>query len=361
MRRASWGAAATVAAVATAGLLWVAAAKTITLVVDGRAVAITTTSSNVYDLLLRQGLTGAPGVSVAPPPTTAIANGMTVVVSPAPGAELFFAPAVGNPGVGVWVMEGTDVRSIGKATASSDEATASAPGVGTSPVVSVQVVVTGKVHDVLTNAGTAGELLSAMGIQPDADDRVAPSPSTPLLGGLTVQFVQVRTMTRVERVPIPFRTITTLSSSVAPGTTVVVRAGVPGERIVASRVTLVNGQVLARTEIAGWVSRAPVAERRVLGPAPATGGTLVAPHGTHSQRGDATWYDPPWSGLTAAHPWLPFGTHVIVTDRDTGRSVVVIINDRGPFASGRIIDLSPEAFQRLAPLGRGVLHVRISW
>jgi uncharacterized protein YabE (DUF348 family) len=344
--------------VATAGLLWVAAAKTITLVVDGRPMAITTTSSNVYDLLLRQGLTGAPGVSVAPPPTTAIANGMTVVVSPAPGAQLWFAPAVG---MGVWVMEGTDARSIGKATATFDEASASAPGVGTSPVVSVRVVVTGKVHDVLTNAGTTGELLSAMGIQPDADDRVAPSPSTPLLGGLTIQYVEVQTMTRVERVSIPFRTVSTFSADVAPGTTEVLRAGVPGERIVASRLTVVNGEILSRTEIAAWVSREPVAERLASGPAPSTGGTLVTPVGTHHETGDATWYDPPWSGLTAAHPWLPFGTRVTVTDLDSGRRVVVVINDRGPFGPGRIIDLSPEAFQRLAPLGRGVLHVRISW
>ena len=92
------------------------------------------------------------------------------------------------------------------------------------------------------------------------------------------------------------------------------------------------------------------------------GGTTEVP-GTrgHTQTGEASWYDPPWSGLTAAHPTLPFGTHVTVTDLATGRTVVVVINDRGPFGAGRVIDLSPEAFQALRPLGSGVLTVQLSW
>ena len=55
------------------------------------------------------------------------------------------------------------------------------------------------------------------------------------------------------------------------------------------------------------------------------------------------------SGLTAAHKSLPFGTHVRVTNHQTGRSVVVRINDRGPFVRGRIIDYSrPRAPARSA-------------
>ena len=62
--------------------------------------------------------------------------------------------------------------------------------------------------------------------------------------------------------------------------------------------------------------------------------------------------------LTAAHPTLPFGTMVQVENLNTGRSVVVRINDRGPFIRGRIIDLS-EAAGRLIGL-RGVAPVRIT-
>ena len=81
----------------------------------------------------------------------------------------------------------------------------------------------------------------------------------------------------------------------------------------------------------------------------------------NTQTGLASWYDPPWSGLTAAHPSLPFGTHVTVTDLDTGRSITVVIDDRGPFSTGKIVDLSPEAFAQLEPLGRGILHVQLTW
>ena len=75
----------------------------------------------------------------------------------------------------------------------------------------------GKVHDVLTNAGTAGELLSAMGIQPDADDRVLPSPSTPLHAGTTVTFDQVGVVTEMEAVPIPTGSTTEYTPDMVPG------------------------------------------------------------------------------------------------------------------------------------------------
>jgi rare lipoprotein A len=53
------------------------------------------------------------------------------------------------------------------------------------------------------------------------------------------------------------------------------------------------------------------------------------------------------SGLTAAHRSLPFGTHVRVTNKRNGRSVVVRINDRGPFVRGRVIDVTPAAAHAL--------------
>jgi rare lipoprotein A len=65
-------------------------------------------------------------------------------------------------------------------------------------------------------------------------------------------------------------------------------------------------------------------------------------------------------GMTAAHRSLPFGTLLRVTDQVTGRSVVVRVNDRGPFVRGRILDLSREAARRLGTIPRGVARVCIS-
>jgi rare lipoprotein A len=56
-------------------------------------------------------------------------------------------------------------------------------------------------------------------------------------------------------------------------------------------------------------------------------------------------------GLTAAHRTLPFGTKVRVTNQHTGRSVVVRINDRGPFVRGRVIDITPAAAHVLGMSG----------
>jgi rare lipoprotein A len=64
------------------------------------------------------------------------------------------------------------------------------------------------------------------------------------------------------------------------------------------------------------------------------------------------------SGLTAAHRSLPFGTLVRVTNDRNGRSVVVRIDDRGPFVRGRIIDLTPAAAHALG--FSGLAHVRLS-
>ncbi|GIF65274.1 hypothetical protein Ais01nite_33090 [Asanoa ishikariensis] len=62
--------------------------------------------------------------------------------------------------------------------------------------------------------------------------------------------------------------------------------------------------------------------------------------------------------LTAAHKTLPFNTRVRVTNPSNGKSVVVRINDRGPFVSGRCIDLSRAAFAAIASLSQGELTVK---
>jgi rare lipoprotein A len=65
-------------------------------------------------------------------------------------------------------------------------------------------------------------------------------------------------------------------------------------------------------------------------------------------------------GLTAAHRSLPFGTRVLVTNLNNGRTVIVRINDRGPFIAGRVIDVTPAAaralgFSGLVPVTIAVL------
>lgn len=93
-----------------------------------------------------------------------------------------------------------------------------------------------------------------------------------------------------------------------------------------------------------------------------------------TQRGKASYYAdkfknrPTASGerykpgrLTAAHRTLPFGTKVTVINRRNGQRVKVVINDRGPFISGRIIDVSRKAARRLDMIRSGVADVQIKY
>lgn len=92
-----------------------------------------------------------------------------------------------------------------------------------------------------------------------------------------------------------------------------------------------------------------------------------------AQCGGASWYGPGFHGkktasgqrfnenaMTAAHKTLPFGTVVKVTNQKTGKSIKVTITDRGPFAKGRIIDLSKVAAAKLGTKKGGVGKVCIA-
>jgi len=70
------------------------------------------------------------------------------------------------------------------------------------------------------------------------------------------------------------------------------------------------------------------------------------------------WFNP--NAMTAAHKTLPFGTRVRVTNTRNGRSVDVVINDRGPFVKGRVIDLSAAAAGVISMKGAGVAPVRLT-
>lgn len=88
------------------------------------------------------------------------------------------------------------------------------------------------------------------------------------------------------------------------------------------------------------------------------------------QCGKAAWYelggttasgeDADPSGMTAAHRTLPFGTRVRVENLTNGRSVVVRVNDRGPYGGGRVIDLSRAAAEKLGYVRAGVTNVKVT-
>jgi len=96
------------------------------------------------------------------------------------------------------------------------------------------------------------------------------------------------------------------------------------------------------------------------------------PTGAHTAVGTASWYGPGFDGrrtangetfdmnaLTAAHRTLPFGTRVRVTNLANGESVIVRINDRGPYVGNRVIDLSRGAADAVNMVDSGLARVSL--
>ncbi|MCH8269320.1 MAG: septal ring lytic transglycosylase RlpA family protein [Acidobacteria bacterium] len=113
-------------------------------------------------------------------------------------------------------------------------------------------------------------------------------------------------------------------------------------------------------------SRIPVPQT----PSPGGGAQTAGPG--YTETGYASWYGDPYHGrraangeiydmykLTAAHRTLPFGTQLQVTNLENGRTVIVRINDRGPFVKGRIVDLSLAGARKIQMVGPGTALVRL--
>jgi rare lipoprotein A len=150
----------------------------------------------------------------------------------------------------------------------------------------------------------------------------------------------------------------------------------PADRVASWR-TMVVPEPAPPTPGKEWTPRVRAEPSRAGGPNLITGalGRAPAPPSPrrigpgHALDGMASFY---WQGqktasgeafdrsaMTAAHPTLPFNTRVRVTQLQTGRSVEVRINDRGPFKPGRVIDLSHRAAEELGITARGLARVRL--
>lgn len=93
---------------------------------------------------------------------------------------------------------------------------------------------------------------------------------------------------------------------------------------------------------------------------------------TKCMTGKCSWYGPKFNGkktasgekfdntkFTAAHKTLPFGTKLKITDKKSGKNVIVTVNDRGPFVKSRVLDISSSAAQELGVINKGIFTAEI--
>jgi len=340
-------------AVAGIGLLQLS--KQVTLVVDGAPRTVGTLSSSVQGLLEQEGIAVDRYDEVTPALGVSLADGMQVQVLLAKEITVLVdevertVHVTGGTTV-LDVLEQVNVRISrhGSLEPSRGAEVEDGDVIVYEPAVSVKLSADGRTRDVVTNADEVGRLLDSLGIVLRKEDRVQPGSSTALRQGLQVTVVRVSHREVAVQQPIPYGTQIKKSNELMLGVRRVERAGAPGLLKRIYDVTMENGEEVSRTLLRTETVRQPVFEIIVEGTRP-----------PHTQTGVASWYHR--TGMVAAHKTLPFGTQVKVTNTANGRSVVVVINDRGPYIAGRIIDLSDDAFAQLAPLGVGTINVRIAW
>ena len=178
-------------------------------------------------------------------------------------------------------------------------------------------------------------------------DEVMPAANTRLTDGMQVEVLRLADDQVADRVVVPFTTEIRDDPNLQVGQSRTIQSGVPGLRRDIFRVTTrSDGAVAARTQVGSELLTPPVAQVVVKGTQP------IPPRAT----GSATWYGTAPGRGTCAHLTLRFGTIVTLTNVATGAVARCRVADRGPEAwTGHIIDLAPDVFRQLAPLGQGVI------
>jgi uncharacterized protein YabE (DUF348 family) len=213
----------------------------------------------------------------------------------------------------------------------------------------------GKSDSISSTAPTVGALLQQIGLRVSTLDKVTPSITAALPGTAVVRIVRITQTTERQNTDVPFKQTTKRSDKVELGVESTAQTGANGLTQKVFRKTFQDGKLVSTVLASTQVVRQPRDEIKLIG-------NHQPSCGCHdgSASGMATWYS--IGGLTSASPTLPFGTVVKVTNTDNGRSVNVVIRDRGPYAgSDRIIDLSPTAFAQIGGLGTGIVPVQLEW
>lgn len=204
-----------------------------------------------------------------------------------------------------------------------------------------------------------GAALKDFGIELKKEDIVKPQRKSFVYSDMDVEITRVEIKEEKETQAVDFETEMQKDDEMGWREEKVVQKGEDGEEEVIFKVVYHNGEEISREKTGVKITKKPI--NKII-----KRGTYVKYGKKHTGLG--TWYGQPdhlkaaypsITGYYAANPWLPKGSYVKVTNKANGKSVIVRINDRGPFGENRIIDLSKGAFAQIASLGAGVLDVKV--
>jgi uncharacterized protein YabE (DUF348 family) len=352
-------------------------AKDVTLTIDGVSQHLRVNDQTVAGVLLDHGVTLGSHDLVSPSVSSGVKEGQEIEVRY--GREI--TAVVDGVPTTFWTTARTvedalaqlDVRhNIKLSTSRSTPIGRQGLDFAIDTFVKVKIVAGGKTQTI-DAAGTVKDALAQAGITTDSDDKVSKTLSDDLVEGMTITVVKVQTTTSTRTVPIKYSTKTTKSGSLDQGVTQVKVKGVDGSKTETVVIRVEDGKQVSSTVTASKVTKQPVQEVKVVGTratssssssssgsasnvSPATGNTCQASYYWEGQMtASGEQFNP--NDLTAAHKTLPLGTRIKVTNPSNGKTVVVRINDRGPYVGGRCLDLSRAAMEAIGGTSAGVITV----
>jgi len=215
--------------------------------------------------------------------------------------------------------------------------------------VKVKFEVDGKKIEGISLKKTIREAIEENNITLSRLDKTVPEKNALLQNNQTIVITRINEEEKIIPEEIDFKTQVKTDSKMGWREKKIEQKGERGIKEVKYKIVYRNGKEISRAILEKNITKEPVTQIE-------TQGTYVKLGNKHT--GEGTWYSFQ-GGLYAASPWLPMGSFAKVTNTANGKSVIVEINDRGPFGKGRIIDLDKPAFQKIAPLGAGVIGVKV--
>lgn len=215
--------------------------------------------------------------------------------------------------------------------------------------VKIKVAVDGKNIEAYTLEKTISKALAENNIILTRLDKTDPDLNSLPQNNLNIVVTRINVEEVTKQEDIDFKTTTKNDDKLGWREKNVQTPGEKGIREVKYKITYKNGKEVSRVVLAKSVIKDPVTQVEVQGTYVKTG---------KAQKGQGTWYAYQ-GGMYAASLSIPRGGYAKVTNTANGKSVIVQINDSGPYGKGRIIDLDKVAFQKIAALGAGVIGVKV--
>ena len=213
----------------------------------------------------------------------------------------------------------------------------------------IKIQVDGKTLSNWTLTQTVRQTLAENNVTLFRLDKTEPPLDAPVGNNTIITVTRINIEELTEDKDIPFQTITQTDPKLGWRETNITTPGVEGTKEVKYQVTYKNGQEISRVALSNSVIKTPVTQIQIKGTYVQVGS---------AQKGQGTWYVNQ-GGLYAASLTIPHGGYARVTNASNGKSIIVQINDSGPYGSGRIIDLDKVAFQKIGDIGAGVINVKV--